>query len=192
MQQSNYKQDNVQNSQGFKSQPQQQQQQQQSAQMPAAASTRPVPTVAPTQLKLLPKPQQQLQQPQQGQQQKLQLQQQQQKLQQQQSLPQQINQPAMQQQMNQPVMQQQQQSQQVPNLALAQPQRLKPILKQSTAIAQPAKTVAQTPHPALPAPSSTNNNSDSTDDSMKNESTDVSMQDAQPRWRRKIPGCKYV
>ncbi|XP_018060072.1 PREDICTED: putative uncharacterized protein DDB_G0271606 isoform X4 [Atta colombica] len=182
IQQSNYKQDNVQNSQGFKSQ-QQQQQQQQPTQMAAAASTRPVPTIAPTQqLKQLQKPPPQLQQ-QQGQQQKLQMQQQQQQQQQQQKLQQQQQQQAPPQQI---VMQQQsQQQQQAPN-PLPLPQRLKPILKHTTVGAQ--STVGQTAAPQpLIAPNASNNNSE-TDD--KPENMDVDMQDAQPRWRRKIPGFK--
>lgn len=207
IQQSNYKQDNVQNSQGFKSQ--QQQQQQQPTQMPAAASTRPVSTAAPTQqLKQLQKPQQQLQQQQQqqgqqqklqqlqqqqqGQQQKLQLQQQQQKLQlqqqhqQQQSSPQ-INQQIIQQQLQQQLQQQSQQHQVSTPPPL--PQRLKPILKQSTAIAPPGIAQNTPQPPAISTPSSTNNNSD-TDDNTKLDNLDADMQDAQPRWRRKIPGFK--
>ena len=148
--------------------------------MAAAASTRPVPTIAPTQQLKLQKPPPQLQQ-QQGQQQKLQMQQQQQQQQklqqqQQQAPPQQI------------VMQQQsQQQQQAPN-PLPLPQRLKPILKHTTVGAQ--STVGQTAAPQpLIAPNASNNNSE-TDD--KPENMDVDMQDAQPRWRRKIPGCKYL
>ncbi|XP_012537701.1 mediator of RNA polymerase II transcription subunit 15 isoform X3 [Monomorium pharaonis] len=193
IQQSNYKQDNVQNSQGFKSQQQQQPQQ------PAAA--RSLPSIAPTQqLKQQQlqqqqgqqqKLQQQQQQQQQGQQQKLQLQQQQQQKmlqqQQQQPLAQQMNQQMIQQQQAQPQQQQQ---------ASPLPQRLKPILKQSTPLTQPAAPVAQTPPvtsqpPAMP-PSSTNNNSDITmsEDKDDNMSLDMPNQDAQPRWRRKIPGFK--
>ncbi|KAM0728635.1 Double-stranded RNA-specific editase B2 [Formica fusca] len=172
-QQSNYKQGNIQNSQGFKSQPQQQQQQQQQqqpAQLPPAAATRPLSTMAPTQLKS---------QMQQGQQQMLQ------------------QQPPPQQQM-----QQQPQQQQAPNPPPL-PQRLKPILKQSTpTFVQPATTAAQitpvTSQPCVPpvvsAPTlfsdSTNNNSDVNDDSIKTEDADIEMQDVQPRWRRKIPGFK--
>ncbi|XP_011176154.1 interleukin enhancer-binding factor 3 isoform X2 [Solenopsis invicta] len=179
-----------QGSQGSYSMPQQQQQQ--PAQMSATASARPLPPIPPTQqLKQQQlqqqgqqqKLQQQQQQQQQGQQQKLQLQQQQQQKllqqqQQQQSPQQQINQQAMQQQ----APQQQQQP---------MPQRLKPILKQSTPIAQPAATVAQsmTSQPPPMPPNSTNNNADMSDDNIKND-MDVDMQDAQPRWRRKIPGFK--
>ncbi|XP_012059301.1 PREDICTED: mediator of RNA polymerase II transcription subunit 15-like [Atta cephalotes] len=172
-----------QGSQGSYPMPQQQQQQQQPTQMAAAASTRPVPTIAPTQqLKQLQKPPPQLQQ-QQGQQQKLQMQQQQQQ-QQQQKLQQQQQQAPPQ----QIVMQQQsQQQQQAPN-PLPLPQRLKPILKHTTVGAQ--STVGQTAAPQpLIAPNASNNNSE-TDD--KPENMDVDMQDAQPRWRRKIPGCKLV
>jgi len=148
--------------------------------MPAATATRPLSTIAPTQ-QLKPQIQQQ------GQQQMLQQQHQQ-------PLPQQ----QMQQQPQQHMQQQLQQQQQTPNLPPLQ-QRLKPILKQSTANVQPATTAAQimpvTSQPCVPpvhTPTSTNNNSDVNDDSMKTEDTDVEMQDAQPRWRRKIPGCKYL
>ncbi|XP_011265665.1 putative uncharacterized protein DDB_G0271606 isoform X2 [Camponotus floridanus] len=195
-QQSNYKQGNIQNSQGFKSQPQSQQQQQQQqqpppppsqqqpqpqpTQMPAATATRPLSTIAPTQ--------QLKSQIQQGQQQMLQQQHQQ-------SLPQQQMQQQSQQHIQQ-MQQQLQQQQQTPNPPPLQ-QRLKPILKQSTANVQPATTAAQimpvTSQPCVPpvhTPTSTNNNSDVNDDNMKTEDTDVEMQDAQPRWRRKIPGFK--
>ncbi|XP_050461030.1 double-stranded RNA-specific editase Adar-like isoform X1 [Cataglyphis hispanica] len=175
-QQSNYKQGNIQNSQGFKSQPQQQQQlqQQQPAQMPPAAVTRPLSTMVPTQ-------QLKSQMQQQGQQQMLQ------------------QQPPPQQQIQQQPQQQLQQQQANP---APLPQRLKPILKQSTANVQPTTTVAQitpvTSQPCVPpvvsAPTlfsdPTNNNSDVNDDSIKTEDGDIEMQDVQPRWRRKIPGFK--
>ncbi|XP_071568852.1 uncharacterized protein [Temnothorax nylanderi] len=182
IQQSNYKQDNMQNSQGFKSQ-QQQQPQQQPAQIPAA-STRPILVPPPlVSTKLLQKPQQQSQQQQQGQQQKLPLQQQQQKLQ-----PQQQQQ---QQPMNQQAMQQLLQQSQQQQASSPLPQRLKPILKQSTAIAQPASVAQTTPVTSQSSPSSTNNNSDVTDDSLKQlDNIDMDMQDVQPRWRRKVPGFK--
>ncbi|KAH0948922.1 hypothetical protein HN011_011120 [Eciton burchellii] len=183
IQQSNYKQGNVQqNLQGFKSQQQQQssQQQQQQQQPPAqmaTGSTRLLSAIASTQQLKSSMSQQQLQQ---GQCQMGQLQQQQQQ-QQSQSL----------QQLQQQAQQQQQQ--------MSAPQRLKPILKQSTAnVQQSTSMVAQTasltsqpcmPSP-VPAPTSTNNNSDIKDDNIKSENIDVEIQEVQPRWRRKIPGFK--
>src|SRR5436190_605441 len=104
--------------------------------------------------------------------------------------------PPPQQQIQQQSQQHVQQQQQAPNPPL--PQRLKPILKQSTAnVQQPPTTVAQIATsqpcipPAIPTPTSTNNNSDGNDDSIKTDDTDIDMQDAQPRWRRKVSGCKY-
>ncbi|RLU19375.1 hypothetical protein DMN91_007932 [Ooceraea biroi] len=174
IQQSNYKQGNVpQNLQGFKSQ---QQQQQPPAQM-AAGSPRLLPNIASTQQMKPSMSQQQLQQGQQGQ------------------MPQQPPPPSLQQQQAQ----QQQSQQQMSSSAAPLPQRLKPILKQSTVNVQSAPTsVAQAaPVPSqpcvpspVPAPTSTNNNSDSKDDSMQSENTDMDLLEAQPRWRRKNPGFK--
>ncbi|KAL6449039.1 hypothetical protein ACFW04_000627 [Cataglyphis niger] len=142
--------------------------------MPPAAATRPLSTMVPTQ-------QLKSQMQQQGQQQMLQ------------------QQPPPQQQIQQQPQQQLQQQQANPTPL---PQRLKPILKQSTANVQPTTTVAQitpvTSQPCVPpvvsAPTlfsdPTNNNSDVNDDSIKTEDGDIEMQDVQPRWRRKIPGFK--
>ncbi|KAL0131575.1 hypothetical protein PUN28_002840 [Cardiocondyla obscurior] len=184
IQQSNYKQSNVQNSQGFKSQ-----QQQQPPQIPSAVAPRPLPSIAPTQQLKPPlqKPPPPLQQQQQTQQQKMQQQSQQQKLQQQQ---QQINQQAMQQQSQQPP-----QQQPVSNPSPL-PQRLKPILKMSSTIAQPPTTIAQTPvtpQSCIPsAPSSIEEEFDgfNNTNAADLESMDGSLQDVQPRWRRKTPGFK--
>lgn len=205
IQQSNYNQDNVQNSQGFKSQ--------QQKQPPAAAPTRPLPTIAPTQLKA------QVMQQQQGQQQnpKSQLQQQQQKLQLQQQQPtQQIQQQIQQQMQHQQQIQQQpqqlqqqqiqqqqqilqQQMQQQQQQAVNPPpllQRLKPILKQNsppTTAQQPSNqpmTFQSNVHSPALTPTSTNNNSDvNKKDKKKIENADDIL-DAQPRWRRKPAGFK--
>ncbi|XP_076658130.1 uncharacterized protein LOC143362129 [Halictus rubicundus] len=176
-QQSNYKQGNAQNVQAFKQQPQQQQ-------------------IASRNLQQ-GKPPQQQQQPQPQQQQQI-------------KPPQQPN-PSQLQSQPQPVPQPQpqQQSQPQPQVQLqtsAQPQRLKPILKQTSHTQQQATPVVQSnpaptsqlPIPALtplsnnsnPTPPVTNNTSDGTNENEVPENSDVEMQEQQPRWRRKVPGFR--
>ncbi|XP_076279952.1 uncharacterized protein LOC143208900 [Lasioglossum baleicum] len=178
-QQSNYKQGNTQNVPPFKQQPQQQQ-------------------IASRNLQQGKSPQQQ-QQPQPQQQQQI-------------KPPQQPN-PSQLQSQPQPVPQPQpppqQQSQTQPQVQLqpsAQPQRLKPILKQTSHTQQqPTPAVqsnpAPTSQPPIPVTTPLSNNSNPTppatinipdvkNDDQVPENTDVDMQEQQPRWRRKVPGFR--
>ncbi|XP_078047621.1 uncharacterized protein LOC144475524 [Augochlora pura] len=179
-QQSNYKQGNAQNVQTFKQQPQQQQ-----------VTSRNLQQGKP------PQPQQQQQQqqqqikpPQQPISSQIQPQSQPQPQPVPQPQPQQQSQPQSQAQLQSPV----------------QPQRLKPILKQTSHTQQQATPTVQnsptpTSQPPIPAPTSvttnsnptppvTNNASDAKNDNQVPENTDVEMQDQQPRWRRKVPGFR--
>jgi dsRNA-specific ribonuclease len=114
---------------------------------------------------------------------------------------QQQGQQAQQQQMQQSPQQQQQQQQQ-PSTPAPQPQRLKPILKQTVIQTPPpsvggaqqqAKPTAPQPNVSAPtpvaAPTSSNNLSDTMEDAEMSESMSTDTQE-QPRWRRKTPGFK--
>lgn len=175
-QQSNYKQGNTQNVQAFKQQPQQQQ----------IASRNIQQGKSPQQQQ--PQQQQQIKPPQQPNPSQLQ------------SQPQPVPQP-------QPPPQQQSQTQpQVQLQTPTQPQRLKPILKQTSHTQQQATPAVQsnpapTSQPPIPAATPLPNNSNPTPpvtiniSDMKNENqvpenTDVEMQEQQPRWRRKVPGFR--
>ncbi|XP_076170088.1 uncharacterized protein LOC143148075 [Ptiloglossa arizonensis] len=184
-QQSNYKQGSAQNSQPFKSQTQQQPQMQQIASRNLQQG----------------KPQQQQQQQQQQQpQQQMKQQQQQQPIA---SSPQIQQQPQPQ---PQPIPQSQSQTQ--PQLQTqAPPQRLKPILKQTSHVQQQAAPIVQNnpappsqplvPTPTLPlttnsipTPPISNNTGEIKAESEISEITDMEIQEQQPRWRRKAPGFR--